>query len=131
MEGHSSRCHVKLINFPVYKDIDGFRILRGCATDLIMESLWSVKADSIFSSVTGLIKKKHKCSACSNVLKINPQMNKITAKVCLKNEVSFYLEISMPMVICGYCHKKVIIRKRKFTDQMDLALGDAIKAFRI
>lgn len=95
-----------------------------------MDSLWSVKADSIFSSVTGFIKKKHKCPACFNILEINTNMDNITTKACFKKGTSFNIEIFMPMVICEHCHRKVIIRKNEFTDQIELALGDALKEFK-
>ena len=93
-----------------------------------MDRLWSIKGkDSIFSSVAGLIKKEHRCPECSNIFeKINPSIGSLATEVHMEKEISFKLKISMPMVMCEHCKKKVIIRKREFTDQIELALGEAI-----
>ena len=134
IQGHNNKCHIKIINFPICKGKGGYRFLNHkYSSDLIMDKMWSCKGpESIFSSVMGFIKKKHKCPVCFCIFEeINPAFDVISVRIQIEDKIPFELEISMPMVICKKCNKKLIIRKTEFTYQMELALCDAFDKLEI
>lgn len=135
IEGHENKCHMRIVNFPVYKYKNGYKFLHRVkySPDLIMDKLWSRKGpESIFTSTVGFIKKKHKCPICSFVFEtIDTTFDIIAVEINTGTEEKFDLEISIPVATCKSCNKKLIIRDRKFTDQMESALCNAFEKSKI
>ncbi|MCD4780652.1 MAG: hypothetical protein K8S27_08925 [Candidatus Omnitrophica bacterium] len=135
IQGQENKCQITIRDFPVHKHRESYKFLHRnkYSPDLIMDKLWSCKGnDSIFTSTKGFIKKKYKCPACSFIFEtIHTNDDVIIAEINIEAENCFKLEISIPMVVCKSCNKKLILRKREFTDQMELALSDAFEKSKI